>query len=127
MALRLSRDKALTVPLLSTYGTAAVLSRDGGEVRVPLAPLLGASTLLRSIVEEANLHPCIHGPLILSFEVAHDVLVSVGHILGVGEANVNEGNIIEVKKVLNSLGVEANLSQSRINNKIAQERVVIVI
>ena len=111
----LSRDHALTVPLLSTYDTAALLSKDGGEIKVPLAPLLGASPLVRSMVAEAHLHPGIHGPLILSFEVASDILECVGHILGLGESNIEERKIIEVKKVLKSLGVEAVLSQSRIN------------
>ena len=59
----LSRNQALTVPLLSTHGTATLLSRDGEEVKVPLAPLLGASILVRSMVTEAHLHPGIHGPL----------------------------------------------------------------
>ena len=111
MAIVLSRDKSLLVPLLSTYGSAVLLSRDGGEVEVPLAPLLGASTLVRSMVAEAHLHPGIHGPLILSFAVNFDVLVSVGKILSVGEADFKEGNITEVKKIMNSLGVEANLTK----------------
>jgi len=116
MAVILSRDHALTVPLLSTHGTVTLLSKDGEEVKVPLAPLLGASTLVRSIVDESHLHPGIHGPLVLSFAVAADVLVSVKEILSSGESNVMEENIEEVKQVLNSLGVEANLSQNRINN-----------
>jgi len=116
MAVILSRDHALTIPLLSTHGTATLLSKDNHEVRVPLAPLLGASTLVRSIVDESHLHPGIHGTLVLSFAVAADVLVSVKEILSVGESNVMEENIEEVKQVLNSLGVEANLSQNRINN-----------
>ena len=57
MAVTLSRDQALTVQLLSTYGTASLLGKDGREVQVPLAPLLGASSLLRSIVAESHLHP----------------------------------------------------------------------
>jgi len=117
MAVMLSRDQALTVPLLSTHGTATLLSRDGRDVQVPLAPLLGGSTLVRSMVVESHLHPGIHGPLILSFAVAGDVLGSVGDILGAGESIVKEENIEEVKKVLNSLGVEANMSHSRLNNK----------
>jgi len=115
MTVLIPRDKALTVPLLSTCGTATLLSRDGHEVKVPLAPLLGGSPLARSIVAESNLHPGIHGPLNLSFEVAADVLVSVGNMLSFGEANVKEENIDEVKQVLTSLGVKANLSQRRNN------------
>jgi len=103
-------DQALTVPLLSTYGTASLLSRDGEEVKVPLAPLLGASSLVRSMVAESNLHPGIHGPLVLTITVAVDVLVKVGDILGAGESNVKEGIIEEVTQVLDLLGLEANLS-----------------
>jgi len=117
MAVVLSRDQALTIPLLSTHGTATLLSRDGHEVKVPLAPLLGASTLVRSMVVDSQLHPGIHGPLILSFAVATNVLLSVGDLLGLGKSNVREGNIEEVEQVLNSLGVVASLSQSRINNE----------
>ena len=76
----LSRAPVLTVPLLSTYGTTTLLSRDGEEVKVPLAPLLGASPLVRSMVAESHLHPGTHGPLVLSFTVPADVLVSVGDI-----------------------------------------------
>ena len=117
MAVILSREPAIIVPQLSTYGTAKLLSRDGGEVTVPLAPLLGGSTLIKSIVAESHLHPGIHGPLILSLAVTADVLVSVKDILGVGETKVMEENIEEVVKVLNSLRVEANLSKSRINQR----------
>ena len=46
MAVTLTRDNALTVPLLSTYGTATLLGKDGRGVQVPLAPLLGASLLV---------------------------------------------------------------------------------
>jgi len=117
MAVILSRDQALTVPLFSTHGTATLLSWDGGEIQVPLAPLLGASILVRSMVAESHLHPGIHGPLVLSFAVAADVLESVVDIIGAGESNVMEENIDEVVQVLNSLGVEANLSLSRIINE----------
>jgi len=113
----LSRAPVLTVPLLSTYGTTTLLSRDGEEVKVPLAPLLGASPLVRSMVAESHLHPGTHGPLVLSFTVPADVLVSVGDMLGTGVSNVVEENIKEVVQVLNSLRVEANLSQIRINNE----------
>jgi len=94
----LTRDQALTIPLLSTYGTASLLSWDGQEVKVPLAPLLGGSTLVRSMVAESQLHPGLHGPLIFSFTVAADVLVSIGDILGMGECNVKEENVEEVKQ-----------------------------
>jgi len=113
----LSRDQVLTVPLLSTYGTATLLSRDGDEVKVPLAPLLGASRLVRSIVAESHLHPGTHGPLVLSFTVPADVLASVGDMLGTGVSNVVKENIEEVVQVLNSLRVVSNLSQIRINNE----------
>ena len=116
MAVILSRVQGLIVPLLSTHGTATLLSKDGGEVKVPLAPLLGASTLLRSTLDESHLHPGIHGPLILSFAVTADVLMSVRDLLSAGESNLLEENIEEVIQVLNSLGVGANLSQCRINN-----------
>ena len=76
MAFSLSLDQAFIVPLLSTYGKAALISRDGEEVKVPLAHLLGASPLVRSIVAESYLHPGIHGPLVLSFPVATDILGS---------------------------------------------------
>jgi len=109
MAYVLSRDKALTIPLLSTYGTAVLLSKDCQEVLIPLAPLLGASTLVRSMVTQANLHPGVHGPLILSLDVAAEVLVSLREILSKGETDVREETIIEVKQVLGMLGVEANL------------------
>merc|ERR1719369_432916 len=68
------------------------------------------------MVAESHLHPGLHGPLILSFTVAADVLASVGDILSVGEAIVREENIDEVTQVLDILGVKACLSQSR-NNK----------
>merc|ERR1719370_1454123 len=76
MAFKLSRNQALTIRLLTTYGTASLLSRDGEEIKVPLAPLLGASSLIRSMLAESRLHPGIHGPLVLSFTVGSDVLVS---------------------------------------------------
>ena len=120
MAVILSRKQALTVPLLSTYGTASFLSRDGQEVKVPLAPLLGGSNLVRSMVAESYLHPGIHGPLILSFTVAADVLASVGDMLSVGEAIVWEENIDEVTQILDLLGVKASLSQSR-NNRMYED------
>ena len=113
----LTRDQTLTIPMSSTYGTATLLSRDGEEVKVPLAPLLGASPLVRYMVAESRLHPGTHGPLVLSFTVPPDVLVSVGDMLGTGVSNVVEENIEEVVQVLNSLGVKANLSQIRINNE----------
>jgi len=111
------RNQILTAPLLSTYGTLTLLSRDGGEVMVPLAPLLGASSLLRSIVDESHLHPGVHGPLVLSITVAANVLESVRDIVGTGESNVMEENIEEVMQVLISLGVEANLSKSGMSNE----------
>jgi len=117
MAVILTRDQALTVPLLSTYGTAILLGRDGREVRVPLAPLLGASILVRSMVTESQLHPGIHGPLFLSFAVTSDILANVGELLGTGESNVKEENIEDVKQVLDMLGVEANLSYGRKYNE----------
>ena len=111
----LSRDHASTVSLVSTLGKAVFLSKDGEEVNVPLAPLLGASTLLRSVVAESHLHPGVHGPLVLSLSVATDILASVGEIFGKGESNVKEENIKEVQQVLNLIGVEANLSKIRRN------------
>ena len=111
MTVSLTRNQALTVPLLTTYGTALLLSRDGQEVKVPLAPLLAASHLVRSMVTETpHLHPGIHGPLILSFEVASDILVGAGEILATGESNLKEEDIEDVKQVLEMLRVEANLS-----------------
>ena len=117
MAYILSRDHALTVSLVSTSDKAALLSKEGEDVNVPLVPLLGSSTLLRSVVAESHLHPGVHGPLVLSLPVAADVLVSVGEILGKGESNVKEENIEEVQQVLDLIGVEAHLSQIRINNE----------
>jgi len=118
MALLLSRNKAVTVALLSTHGTASLLSRDGHEVFVPLAPVLSASTLVRSVVAESHLHPGIHGPLTLSLEVSAAVLSSVAVMLVAGESKVEEENIDEVIQVLDSLGVEANLG------KIVYEHIV---
>ena len=109
----MSRNQAITVPLLSTYGKASLLSMDGQEVKVPLAVLLGGSSLVRSMVAESHLHPGLHGPLILSFTVATNVLASVGDILAVGVANVREENIGEVTQVLDLLGVKASLSRNR--------------
>ena len=86
---------------------------DGREVKVPLAPLLGACTLVRSMLAESHFHPGIHGPLVISFAVDTDILVSVGDILSMGEANVKEKNIGEVKQALVLLGVKADLSQRR--------------
>jgi len=117
MAVILSRNQARTVPLLSTYGTASLLSMDGQVAKVPLALLLGGSNLVRSIVAESHLHPGVHGPLILSFTVAVNVLASVGDMLALGQANVREENIDEVTQVLDLLGVNASLSRSRINIK----------
>ena len=116
MAVILSMDPTIAVPLLSTHGTATLLSRNGREVKVPLAPLLAGCTLVRSMVADSQLHPGIHGPLILSFTVNADILKSVGGILSVGESNVREENFEEVVQVLNSLGVVASLSQIKINN-----------
>ena len=121
MATILTRDQALTIALFSTFGTASLLSREGLEIKVPLAPLLGASTLVRSIVAESHLHPGLHGPIVLSFAVAADILVSVGEILGVGESNVKRENIEGVKQVLDSLEVEANLSESEGSNEYNEE------
>ena len=101
MTVSLTRNQALTVPLLTTYGTALLLSRDGQEVKVPLAPLLAASHLVRSMVTETpHLHPGIHGPLILSFEVASDILVGAGEILATGESNLKEEDIIPLAPLL---------------------------
>ena len=115
MAVTLSRDQALTVQLLSTYGTASLLGKDGREVQVPLAPLLGASSLLRSIVDSSQLHPGVHGPLIISFDIAVDVLAHVGEILGAGESKLKSGNIEDVVHVLEILGLEGSLSETRLN------------
>ena len=123
MAVILSRDHSLTVLLLSTYGKASLLSMDGREVEVPLAPLLGASSLVRSIVASSHLHPGIHGPLFLSFEVTADILACVGEIFGTGESILKGGNIEDVKHVFDVLGVEANLSQSRTNIETHEQEI----
>ena len=115
MAFKLSRDKALTVPLLSTYGSATLLGKDGQEVQVALAPLLGASSLVRSIVNSSQLHPGVYGPLIISIETDVDILAHVGEILGTGESKLESGNIEAVVHVLDILGVEATLSQTIVN------------
>merc|ERR1719153_1828570 len=62
------------------------------------------------MVTQANLHPGVHGPLILSLDVAAEVLVSLREILSKGETDVRKETMIEVKQVLDMLGVEANLS-----------------
>ena len=113
MAVTLLRDQALTVPLLSTYGRATLLGRDGRGVQVPLAPLLAASSLVKAIVNSSQLHPGIYGPLILSFDIDVDILAHVRKVLGTGESNLRSGNIEDVKHVLDILGVTANLSQTR--------------
>ena len=64
---------------------------------------------------QTNLHPAVHGGLILNIEVAAVVLVSVGELLATGEANVKEGNIEGIRQVLYMLGVEVNLSCNRIS------------
>ena len=125
MAFKLSRDQALTVPLLSTYGTATLLSKEGQEVKVALAPLLGASSLVRSIVASSQLHPGVHGPLILSLEVAAHILECVVEILGAGESDLMGRNIEEVKHALDILGVEANLSRSSKNIENYEQQVAL--
>ena len=94
---------------------ATLRSKDCHDVAVPLVPLLGASSLVRSVVAESHLHPAVHGGLILNIEVAAEVLVSVGELLATGEANVKEGNIEGIRQVLYMLGVEVNLSCNRIS------------
>ena len=123
MAVTLLRDQALTVPLLSTYGRATLLGRDGRGVQVPLVPLLAASSLVKAIVNSSQLHPGIYGPLTLSFEIAVDILAHVGEVLGTGESNLRGGNIEDVKHVLDILGVKANLSQTRVNNEYYEENI----
>ena len=101
MAFVLSRDQALSVPLLSTHGKASLLSKNGDEVKVPLAPLLGASSLIKALVADFHLHPGIHGPLIFSFSVNTDVLESVGNITYLfRKSNVKEENVEELKLIL---------------------------
>ena len=61
----------------------------------------------------SNIHPGLHGPLVLSFPVACDVLLNVEEMLRVGESNVKEDCIADVIDVFDSLGVKAELSQSK--------------
>ena len=123
MAVILSRDPALTVQLLSTYGTATLLGEDGRGVQVSLAHLLGASSLVRSIVDSSQLHPGVHGPLIISFDIAVDILAHVGEILGTGESKLKSGNIEDVVQVLEILGLEGSLSETRLNIENHEQQV----
>ena len=115
MAYIISNPAILRVLLEPICGFATLRSKDCHDVAVPLVPLLGASSLVRSVVAESHLHPAVHGGLILNIEVAADVLVSVGELLATGEANVKEGNIEGIRQVLYMLGVEVNLSCNRIS------------
>merc|ERR1719233_121738 len=65
------------------------------------------------MLADSNLHPAIHGPLILSCEVSTKALVRVGDILGTGETRISNNDIEEIKQVLSMLGVDADLSQDR--------------
>lgn len=114
----LKRDSMLWDVLPCTaYETATLLSKDSQGVAVPLAHLLGASSLVRSMVADANLHPAIHGPLILSCPVEVGVLLSVGEIFRRGVASARDGEIEEVQHVLNMLGVEVDLSCTKMKKK----------
>ena len=114
----LKRDSSLWNVLPCTDNEISnLLSDDSQSVAVPLVHLLGASSLVRSMVVDANLHPAIHGPLILSFPVEVGVLLSVGEIFRRGETWVRDGEIEEVQEVLNMLGVEVYLSCSKIKKK----------
>jgi len=116
--LNLKRDRTLTKDLIgTTLGTGTLQSKDNEKVEVPLAPLLSTSKLIRTILAESHLHPAIHGPLTLSFDVSTKALVSVRDILGTGETLIRNDNIEEVKQVLSILGIEADLSQHRINEE----------
>ena len=126
MAVILSKDPASTVKLLSTFGTATLLGKDGRGVQVPLAPLLGASSLVRSIVDSSQLHPGIYGPLMLSFDIAVDILAHVREILGTGESNIKSGNIENVIHVLSILEVGANLSKTRINIENNEQQIAVI-
>jgi len=64
-------------------------------------------------VAESNLHPAIHGPLILSCEVSTKALARVGDILGTGKTRISNDDIEEIKQVMSMLGVDADLSQDR--------------
>lgn len=104
-------------------GAAPLLSRDDQEIKAPLAPLLGASTLVRAILVESNILPCLRGPLVLSFPFAVDVLVNVEEMLKVGETNVKEDCIEDVIEVFDSLGMKAELSQSKSNDEYYEQLV----
>ena len=81
----LKRDSSLWNVLPCTDNEISnLLSNDSQSVAVPLVHLLGASSLVRSMVVDANLHPAIHGPLILSCPVDVGVLLTLGKYLGGG-------------------------------------------
>ena len=101
MAYTLTRDPNLLNLLSPTFGgTATLQSKEGENVLVPLSALLGASTLVSGIVANSHLHPAVHGPLILSCALSTDVLVSVGDILGRGEAFVIDNDNGEIKNAM---------------------------
>jgi len=106
----------LNVLLGTSLGAAILQSKDGQEVPVPLAAVLGASPLIRQMVTESCLHPAIHGPLVLTCcGVSLQSLACVVDILSTGETLVCDDNIEEVKKVMGMLGIKVNLCDDREN------------
>ena len=116
MACTLSNPALSNVLLEPICGLAVLRSKDCHDVEVPLVPLLGVSSLVRSVVTESHLHPAIHGGLILNLAVAAEVLVSVGELLATGVTNVKGENIEGIKQVFCMIGAEVNLSCNRIIN-----------
>ena len=76
-------------------------------------------------MNSSQLHPGIYGPLILSFDIAVDILANVKEVLGTGESKLKSGNIEDVKYVLDILGVKANLSQTRVNTEIHEQPIAV--
>ena len=125
MSILLKRDPDwLNISLVTDadYGAISLLSEDGHQVPVPRATLLTASPLLRSMVHD--LHPAVHGPLVLSLTISGDVLLLVGDILAKGVANV-KGFMLkeEVQRVLMMMGIEAPLDCSEIYDVVNCENI----
>ena len=109
MSCVLKRDPDwLDLSLSTGCGVFSLISEDGHQVSVPMAILLAASPLLRSLV--SDLHPTAHGPLVLSFAISRDVLFLLGDILTTGVATLKGGvSKEEVQEVFKMMGVDAFL------------------
>ena len=123
----LKRDPAWVNELLSpaSSGTVTLLGDAGHQASVPLAPMLAASPLLRTMLADTGLHPSVFGNPVLSLPGTATALSYAADILTKGEVNVKavDRNIIDdVQIVLQMMGVEAALDYSGIK----QELVIII-